>query len=152
MKPETVFYICNFGIVPAWALLVFAPNWKWTGRIVHAIWIPLILALFYGWAFISSPKFPEGGSFNSLEGVMALFTNPYIALAGWVHYLVFDLFVGAWEVRDAKREKIHHGIVIPCLIFTFILGPIGLLLFLIIRLILRRKITLNDCAPHEKSC
>ena len=50
-------------------------------------------------------------------------------LVGWVHYLVFDLFVGAWIVRDARRRGIHHGLVLPCLFFTLMLGPIGLLLY-----------------------
>jgi len=144
MKPEIIFYICNLGVLPAWILLIFAPKWKWTGKIIHTIWIPLILALFYGWAFISSPKIPEGASFNSLEGVMILFTNPYVALAGWIHYLVFDLFVGAWEVRDSVRLGINHFIVIPCLILTFMLGPIGLFLYLVLRLIIKRRITLKE--------
>ncbi len=144
MKPEIIFKICNIGIFPMWLLLIFVPKWKWTGKIIHAIWIPIILALFYGWAFLSASPMPKGGSFNSLEGVMILFTNPKIALAGWIHYLVFDLFVGAWEVRDSKRIGIHHAFVVPCLIFTFMLGPIGLFFYLIIRLITKKKTSLYE--------
>ena len=64
---------------------------------------------------------------------MALFTSPEIALAGWVHYLAFDLLVGAWEVRTARREAIPHLLVLPCLVLTFLFGPAGFLLFLGIR-------------------
>ena len=64
---------------------------------------------------------------------MPLFTSPEIALAGWVHYLAFDLFVGAWEVRTARREAIPHLLVLPCLVLTFLFGPVGFLLFLGLR-------------------
>ena len=74
-------------------------------RIVHALWIPLLLGVVYILAFALNPDTSEGGSFSSLQGVMQLFTSPFAVLAGWVHYLVFDLFVGAWEVRDARRRE-----------------------------------------------
>ena len=60
---------------------------------------------------------------------MALFTMPEIALAGWIHYLAFDLFVGAWEVRTARREGIAFLLVLPCLALTFLFGPAGFLAF-----------------------
>jgi hypothetical protein len=58
-----------------------------------------------------------------------LFTEPALLLAGWVHYLAFDLFVGAWELRDAQQRGVPHAAVIPCLVVTFMLGPIGLLAY-----------------------
>ena len=69
------------------------------------------------------------GGFGSLAEVMALFTMPEIALAGWIHYLAFDLFVGAWEVRTARREGIAFLLVLPCLVLTFLFGPAGFLAF-----------------------
>ena len=80
----------------------------------------------------------DGGS-GSLAEVSRLFENPYLLLAGWVHYLAFDLFIGAWEVRDARRLGIPHLLVVPCLGLTFILGPVGLLLYLGLRAGLRRQ-------------
>jgi hypothetical protein len=74
----------------------------------------------------------EGG-FSSLTGVSALFDNPWGLLAGWTHYLAFDLFIGGWEVRDARRRGIPHLLVVPALALTFLLGPGGLLLYLGIR-------------------
>ena len=123
MNPESVFLICNYGVLPAWLLLLAAPGWEWTQRIVHAIWIPVVLALVYLWGFSVNPGTPEGGSFSTLEGVMILFTNPVVALVGWVHYLAFDLFVGAWEARDARRRGIAHIWLIPCLFLTLMAGP-----------------------------
>jgi hypothetical protein len=146
MNPDTVFLFCNNAILPAWILLALAPGWKWTDRIVHAAWIPLLLALVYAAAFALNPGSPEGAGFGSLAGVMKLFTSPHAMLAGWIHYLVFDLFVGAWEVRDARRHGIPHWMVLPCLFFTLMLGPIGLGLYLVLRGALRRDFRLDEVA------
>ena len=145
MTPDLVFTVCNYGVIPAWLLLAFAPGWAGTQRIVHALWIPCLLGLVYLLTFLVSPgPQPEGGGFGSLAGVMALFTSPYAVLVGWVHYLAFDLFVGAWEVRDAQRRGIPHLWVLPCLFFTLMLGPIGLLLYLTLRYARLRVTTLDE--------
>ena len=74
----------------------------------------------------------EGG-FSSLAGVRALFDNPWGLLAGWTHYLAFDLFIGGWEVRDAQRRGVPHLLIVPALALTFLFGPAGLLLYLATR-------------------
>lgn len=144
MTPDTVFTICNTGVLPAWLLLVLAPAWKWTHRVVHSAWIPLLLGIVYAGAFATNTVAPEGAGFGSLAGVMLLFTSPHAVLAGWVHYLVFDLFVGAWEVRDAQRRGISHWLVVPCLALTLMLGPLGLLAYLTLRGALKRVVTLVE--------
>jgi len=133
MCPFNVFLYCNYGVLPAWALLMMAPGSVWTRRVVHSPLIPLVLAVIYVAALVVNPDSPEGAGFSSLEGVMALFTSPWLVLAGWVHYLVFDLFMGAWEVRDAARRGVRHAFVVPCLFFTFMLGPVGLAMYLLVR-------------------
>ena len=62
-----------------------------------------------------------------------LFANPWLLLAGWIHYLAFDLFVGSWEVRDARERGIPHLLVVPCLVMTFLFGPAGWLLYALVR-------------------
>ena len=146
MSPELVFTVCNIGVMPAWLLLAFAPGWTYTQRLVHALWIPLLLAIVYAMAFALNPESPEGGGFSSLHGVMQLFTSPFAVLAGWVHYLVFDLFVGAWEVRDARRRDVPHLFVVPCLFFTLMLGPVGLMAYLLLRFGFTRVTTLEESA------
>ena len=71
--------------------------------------------------------------FTTIEGIAAIFTHPFGVLTAWVHYLVFDLFVGMWEARDARRRNMPHWIVVPCLLLTFMAGPFGLLLYFIAR-------------------
>ena len=104
MTPDLLFAICNYGVLPAWLLLVLAPRWSGTQWVVHSMFIPILLGTVYAFALATAPEPPEGASFGSLRGVMLFFTVPESALAGWVHYLAFDLFIGAWEVRDAQRR------------------------------------------------
>lgn len=133
MNEALLFDICGKLVLPAWALLVFLPRWKWTQKIVFSIWIPSLLAIFYIYSFYSAYPFPEGSGFGSLAQVLIFFQSPYAALAGWIHYLAFDLFIGAWEVRDSHRRKINHLFIVPCLVLTFLAGPVGLLLYFVVR-------------------
>ena len=113
----------------------------WIALVITVLGVNLTMVYL---AFATNPGAPEGASMTSLEGVMLLFTSPHAVLAGWVHYLVFDLFVGAWQVRDARRREIHHALVIPCLALTLTLGPVGLALYLALRAGLRREWTLDE--------
>jgi hypothetical protein len=74
---------------------------------------------------------------------MRLFTNEWAALAGWIHYLAFDLLVGTWEVKDSQERGISHWFVIPCLVLTFLLGPIGFLLYTVLRFFMSKEVK-ND--------
>jgi hypothetical protein len=144
VSPERLFILANSAVLPAWVLLAAAPGWRWTQRIVHAIWIPLVLAGFYLYALVSAGPFPEGGGFSTLPEVMVLFTNPMAVLAGWIHYLAFDLFVGAWEARDALRRGIGRRWMVLPLFSTLMIGPAGLALYLGIRWSLTREIGLGE--------
>ena len=142
MSPETIFSLCTKLVLPGWLLLVFAPRWRWSARVVSAVIIPLTLAVVYVYLVAAHFGRSEGG-FGSLADVGRLFQNPHALLAGWIHYLAFDLFVGAWEVRDAQRVGLHHLLVVPCLALTFLLGPAGLLLYFVLRWALRRDFFLG---------
>jgi hypothetical protein len=140
VKAETIFSIANFTVIAGWILLVFAPRWMWTRRIVLSGAIPLLLSAAYLILIILFFGSAEGG-FSSLAEVMKLFTNPWATLAGWIHYLAFDLFVGSWETKDAQERRISHWFVVPCLILTFLLGPIGFLLYHVLRVFMAGKKT-----------
>jgi hypothetical protein len=87
---------------------------------------------------------PGGGGFGTLAGVALLFSNPWKLLAGWVHYLAFDLFTGTWEVRDSIDKGVPHLIVIPSLALTFLFGPMGLLLYIATRAMITRSAGLQS--------
>jgi hypothetical protein len=137
ITPATMFLALNYGILPFWALLIFLPVFKLTDALVHSVAVPLVLGVTYAWLLASalwgSPPPPEGSGFGSLEGVGKLFSVEQALVAGWAHYIVFDLFVGAWEARDAQRVGLNHFILVPCLILTLLVGPIGLLAYLLVR-------------------
>ncbi len=124
-------------MLPGWLLLVAAPRWRWTQR-VAALILPLALAAVYLTLLIIHFH-KDAGGFGSLAEVTKLFANPYLLLAGWIHYLAFDLFTGSWLVRDSERLRIAHAYVVPCLLLTFLFGPVGLLTWFLIRASLRGR-------------
>lgn len=132
MNAETIFTIANSTAALSWILLAVAPRWRGTRIAIHAGAIPLLFSAAYLVLIVMFFGSAEGG-FSSLGGVMKLFANQWAMLAGWIHYLAFDLFVGAWEVRDSARRGISHWLVIPCLFLTFMFGPIGFALYMAIR-------------------
>lgn len=139
MNAETLFSIAGMLVLPGWFLLIFLPRWQPVTTIVSAVAIPVLLAFLYLWLLVTRGP-GSGGGFGTLADVSELFDNEFLLLAGWIHYLAFDLFIGSWEVRDAQRSGVNHLAVVPCLVFTFLLGPTGLLLYFAIRGAVTRKI------------
>jgi hypothetical protein len=135
LTPEMMYTTLNFGVMPFWVLLILLPHSKLTEALVHTVLIPIVLGVTYAWLLataLTGPS-PEGASFMTLHGLSKLFSSETALLAGWAHYLVFDLFVGAWQARDAQRVGLNHLLLVPCLLVTFLVGPIGLLLYLMVR-------------------
>jgi hypothetical protein len=147
MSPELLFSICNLIALSGWLLLVLAPRWRWSAGLIAPFVLPAVLAAIYVALLVSLIGQWQGG-FGSLAAVARLFENPYALLAGWVHYLAMDLFVGGWEVRDSKRLGISHWVVLPCLAFTLLFGPAGLLLYLAVRTTYPSHVS---SAPHQQS-
>ena len=139
MTPEGLFSLCNTLVLPAWLLLIFAPRWQRVTPLVATWVVPVALGLVYLGIMATQLGTAEGG-FQSLAGVGSLFSNPWVLLAGWVHYLAFDLFVGAWEVRDSARTGVPHLWVVPCLALTFMLGPVGLVAYFALRVGWKRQL------------
>ena len=101
--------------------------------------VPALFALVYIPAAAAGFGAAEGGGFGSAAEIRALFANDHSLGAGWVHCLAFDLFVGSWIAEIGVREQVPALLLVICLALTFLLGPAGLLLFLILRLALRRR-------------
>jgi hypothetical protein len=137
MTAEQLFSLTNSLALLGWLLLVFAGRARWAASLVLGVVLPLLLAVVYTGLLVGHWG-ESGGNFQTLAGVSTLFENHWLLLAGWVHYLAFDLFIGAWEVRDSKALGISHWIVLPCLALTFLFGPVGLLLYFLIRIARKR--------------
>ena len=133
MSPDILFQLSSPLALVGWAALLAAPLAPGLADRVAGLAIPLLLSTAYA-ALILAFWWNAPGGFDSLGSVQALFANPWIALAGWLHYLAFDLLVGAWEVRIARRESFPHLLLVPCLALTFLFGPAGYLVFQGLRL------------------
>ena len=131
MTASQMFTLVNIIAILAWVLLAAVPR-RWIASVVTGLAIPVLFAVIYVALIATNWRGSEGG-FSSLSEVAILFSNPWLLLAGWTHYLAFDLFVGSWEVRDAQERGIPHLAVVPCLALTFLFGPAGWLLYLIER-------------------
>lgn len=129
MAEAQLFRIASTIALLSWIALAVQP--KRVAPVMRFV-VPAALALLYIWALVTAPKNPDGG-FGSLAQVKSLFTQDRVILAGWVHYLAFDLFIGCWEVMDARERGINHLLVVPCLFLTFMFGPVGLLLYFVLR-------------------
>jgi hypothetical protein len=125
---STLFTVVNTAVLPSWLLLAFVPRWAYTRRIALLSGV-LVMSLLYALLFFANFSLVMGGGGMTLAGISAGFQNPVLALLGWVHYLAFDLFVGTWEAHHAGRYGISQWLVLPCLVATFLAGPVGLLLY-----------------------
>ncbi len=141
MDLERLFSIASTAALLGWVALALAPLRRdfavTTARIIAALLCGFYFAMLVAGLTGGNGPLP-GASFNSLAGVRLLLSSPQAMLAGWVHYLAFDLFIGSWEVADAPAARIPHWLLLPCLALTFVAGPIGLLLYLILKLMRQR--------------
>lgn len=143
--PNILFYAIHLPLIPAWALLFLAPDARITRLYVHSGVLPLILGLVYTGFLTASVFFGQShpnAAMHSLNGVLHLFSHPVGVLTGWSHFIVFDLFVGAWIARDARAQGLGHLGTLPCLFFALMFGPLGLLLHFLRRLVLGRGMVL----------
>ena len=135
---ERIFSLANLFAIVGWLLLIAAPHWRWTGRLVLSGWWSLALAGLYT-ALVAQHLSGVEGGFGSIAEVRQLFANDALLTAGWVHYLAFDLYVGAMLVEQAHASRVPHLIVVPILVGTFLLGPVGLLAWFVAKSVRTRQ-------------
>ncbi len=132
MDTDTLFSVSGPLALVGWVALALSPLAPRVADRVAGVVVPGLLSVAYAGLVLAFWSRAEGG-FDSLEGVMRLFDQPEIAMAGWLHFLAFDLFVGAWIVRTARAEGIRFALALACLPPTFLFRPAGFLLFLVVR-------------------
>jgi Domain of unknown function (DUF4281) len=132
MTFDMIFSAASIVALIGWAGLALLPGRRIVADTITALAIPALLAVAYSGIVAAFFAGAQGG-FSSIGAVRQLFQSDALLLAGWLHYLAFDLFVGSWEARTARAEGIPHLLVLPCLALTFLFGPMGLLAFLIVR-------------------
>ncbi len=137
---EKVFSFSSALVMPFWFLMIVFPHWRWTNRVMQSVLVLVPVAVLY--ALLVLPRF--GNIFievanPTLSGISALLGTSDGATIGWVHFLAFDLFVGRWVYLDSREKAINAWIMAPVLFFCLMLGPIGLLLYLSVRLAYRKQ-------------
>jgi Domain of unknown function (DUF4281) len=127
-----VFSAASSAAMLGWLVLILSPRWP---VVIQALRLGLIGALSLTYAVLIFVYFfrVEGGGFGSITEVRALFLNDGVLVAGWIHYLAFDLFVGTWIATEADKLGWNRLLQAPILVVTFMFGPIGLLLFYLTR-------------------
>jgi Domain of unknown function (DUF4281) len=129
MSPEQIFGLTNAIAVLSWLLLALLPGRRWVTEVLTGKAVPMLFAALYV-VIVATTFGGAEGSFSTLDGVATLFSNPWLLLAGWLHYLAFDLLLGTWEARDARERGVPHLLLVPCLFLTLMFGPAGWLLYM----------------------
>ena len=133
MNYEIIFNIYNTGILIFWFFLLVFPKSKLTQKMTDFPWIPLVIAFGYIY-FLGTSDSIFSVDFSSLSGLTEMFqnSNPRGVAAGWLHYLAFDFWVGCWILRDSQKKGIKHTFIIFPMLFTFMLGPVGVIIYTLV--------------------
>ena len=148
VNSENIYFAANWGVIPFWLLLIFAPNHSLTNFFVQSIIGPMLLAV--GYIYLSYNLYLENNIFDGfelyggLDGLYSMFANESLLLIFWLHFLAISLFAGSWIIRDSKRYFIPKIITIPSLILTYFTGPVGILVYWFFRIFFAKKISFND--------
>ena len=133
MNYEIIFNIYNTGILIFWFFLLVFPKSKLTQKMTDFPWIPLVIAFGYIY-FLGTSDSIFSVDFSTLSGLTEMFqnSNPRGVAAGWLHYLAFDFWVGCWILRDSQKKGIKHAFIIFPMLFTFMLGPVGVIIYTLV--------------------
>lgn len=127
MHFEIIFSLVGIAAMIGWLALLLSPIIpEWSDRLAGWI-IPAALASAYV-GIALTPNDVDGG-YASFAEVAQLFTNESAVMSGWIHFLAFDLVIGAWICRTARKIGIRFWLVLPTLPLTFLYGPAGFLVF-----------------------
>jgi hypothetical protein len=153
---EMIYHFTNIGVIPMWILLAFLPSWNGTKVLINSILVPLILGLTYFYVLYIYINTSEGIFSNILdkgkifelylgiEQLKKIFSDKNVLLLFWIHFLTANLILGAWIATDAAKNKALQFIVLVPLVLTYFAGPLGLGVYLILRLLAAQKFKLFD--------
>ena len=142
LDPHFAFRAAGLLTISGWLLILaglFVPSLRRFTWPAARFAIPTLLAIAYVFLIIEGVRQAQGDLFGSLPAIRDLFANDSALAAGWLHYLAFDLFIGPWEAEDAQRSGVPALLLVPCLALTFLFGPVGLLLYFLLRLARTRR-------------
>ena len=146
---ENIYLWINFGILPFWLMLIILPNSKFTQFFVNSIILPLILTTIYVYIIYQTILLDEPISeiikiYLSLDNLYTVFATESFLLVFWLHFLTLNLFLGSWISRDGVKYNMPRGLVSVPLILVYFTGPLGLVLYWIIRVFYAKRLSFHD--------
>ena len=146
---ETIYLWTNFGILPFWLMLIFIPNSKVTQIFVNSVILPLTLAAAYVYTIyqtilLDEPIFDVFRLYLNLDSLYAIFATESFLLVFWLHFLALNLFLGSWVSRDGIKYNMPRSLVFIPLILIYFSGPVGLILYWLIRIFYAKKLGFHD--------
>jgi len=139
----------NFGLLPFWLMLIIIPNSKVTQIFINSVILPLILSTAYVYVIYQSvlldePIFDIFKLYLSLDNLYTVFATESFLLVFWLHFITLNLFLGSWVSRDGVNHNISRSLVFFPLILIYFTGPLGLVLYWIIRIFYAKKLGFHD--------
>ena len=146
---ENIYLWTNFGILPFWIMLIIIPNSKVTQILINSVILPLILSIIYVYVIyqtilLDEPIFDIFKLYLSLDNLYTVFATESFLLVFWLHFLTLNLFLGSWVSRDGVKHNMSRGLVSFPLILIYFTGPLGLVLYWVIRIFYAKKLGFHD--------
>ena len=146
---ETIYLWANFGVLPFWLMLIFIPNFKITRIFINSVILPLILAAAYVYTIylmilLDESIFDFFRLYLSLDNLYTIFSIESFLLVFWLHFLALNLFLGSWVSRDGFKYGMPSSLVFIPLILIYFTGPVGLVLYWMMRVFYAKKLGFHD--------
>ena len=146
---ETIYLWANFGVLPFWFMLILIPNSKITQIFINSVILPLILAsaycyIIYQTILFDEPIFEVFKLYSSLDNLYTVFATENFLLIFWLHFLALNLFLGSWVSRDGVKYGMPRGLIAIPLILIYFTGPLGLVLYWMIRVFYAKRLGFHD--------
>ena len=146
---ENIYLWTNFGILPFWLMIIIIPNSKVTQILINSVILPLILSITYVYVIyqtilLDEPIFDIFKLYLSLDNLYTVFATESFLLVFWLHFLTLNLFLGSWVSRDGVKHNMSRGLVSFPLILIYFTGPLGLVLYWVIRIFYAKKLGFHD--------
>ena len=146
---DNIYFWSNFGVLPFWIMLIAIPNSRVTQIFVNSIFLPLLLAstycyLIYQAFLLDEPIFDIFKIYVNLDNLYTVFSVESFLLFFWIHFVALNLFMGSWVSRDAVKYNIPRGLVFIPIVLIYFTGPVGLVIYWMIRIFFAKKLGLHD--------
>ena len=146
---EMLYYWVNLGVLPFWLILIFFPNSNLSRYFVTSIFPIFVLTGAYIFilykAYLNSYDFINNFTlYISIDHLSDLFSDKSYLMMFWIHFIAINLFTGGWIVKDSQKLSINKFFIILPLLITYLIGPIGLLFYWLIRIFYAKNVNLYD--------